>query len=218
MKLFIDTAKINEIKEANSWGVISGVTTNPSLIAQCGQGFEETIAAICAEVNGPVSVETVYQTAPEMIEDAGRLAKIAPNVVVKIPMNQEGLKAAKVLSAQGIKTNVTLVFSVNQALLAANVGATYLSPFVGRIDDIGGTGMDLIKDIVPIFEYYGYETQVIAASIRNPLHVVDAAKSGSHISTIPFGVIQQMFKHPLTDIGIEKFNRDWEKVVAAAKA
>ena len=218
MKLFIDTAKINEIKEANSWGVISGVTTNPSLIAQCGLGFEETIRAICAEVSGPVSVETVYHTAPEMIEDARRLAKFAPNVVVKIPMNQEGLKAVKVLSAEGIKTNVTLVFSVNQALLAANVGATYLSPFVGRIDDIGGTGMDLIKDIVPIFEYYGHETQVIAASIRNPLHVVDAAKSGSHISTIPFGVIQQMFKHPLTDIGIEKFNRDWEKVVAAAKA
>ncbi len=212
LKLFIDTAKIEEIKIANACGILSGVTTNPSLLYQAGGEFEETIKAICAEVSGPVSVETVCEIAEKMVEKSRCLSRIAPNVVIKIPMTPEGIKAVKILAGEDIRSNVTLVFSVNQALLAAAAGATFISPFVGRIDDIAGEGMAVVREIVPIYDYYGFPTQVIAASIRHPLHVVEAAKAGAHIATIPFKVLEQMFRHPLTDIGIKKFLEDWEKL------
>ncbi|KJS17155.1 MAG: transaldolase [Peptococcaceae bacterium BRH_c4b] len=212
MKIFIDTANIEEIKSAYELGVISGVTTNPSLIAKEGRDFAQVVKEITAIVDGPVSAEAVSPAAPEMIVEARQLAAIHPNVVVKIPMTGEGLKAVKTLAAEGINTNVTLVFSANQALLAALAGATYVSPFVGRLDDVGQDGMELIQDIMAIYENYGFATEVIAASIRNPLHVTQAALYGADIATVPYGVIMQMLRHPLTDKGIEKFMADWERV------
>lgn len=209
MKIFIDTANINEIKQANDLGVISGVTTNPSLIAKEGRNFEEVVKEICGIVDGPISAEVIGLKWDEMVKEARELAKIHPNVVIKIPMTPDGLRATKVLSGEGIKTNVTLIFSVNQALLAAIAGATYVSPFVGRLDDVGQDGMELISDIVEIFDQYALSTEVIAASIRHPLHVTAAAKVGAHIATIPYKVIMQMSQHPLTDLGIEKFMADW---------
>ncbi len=209
MKLFIDTANTEEIKKANDLGVICGVTTNPSLIAREGLVFEEVIKEITDIVDGPISAEVISLESPKMVEEALELVKIHKNIVIKLPMTPEGLKATKILTAKGIKTNVTLIFSAGQALLAARAGATYVSPFLGRVDDIGGTGMDLVSDIAQIFEIHGIETEIIAASVRNPLHVIDAAKAGAHISTVPYGVIMQMTKHPLTDAGIERFLQDW---------
>jgi len=212
IKIFIDTANVEEIKSAYRLGVISGATTNPSLIAREGRDFAQVVREITTIVNGPVSAEAVSPDAAGMIAEARELAAIHPNVVVKIPMTGEGLQAVKALTAEGIKTNVTLVFSANQALLAALAGATYVSPFLGRLDDVGQDGMELIKDIMTIFNNYGIETEVIAASIRHPLHVTQAALAGADIATIPYKVIMQMLRHPLTDAGIEKFNADWAKV------
>jgi transaldolase len=210
MKLFIDTANVTDIKKANDLGVICGVTTNPSLIAKEGLVFEEVIAEITSIVDGPISAEVISLEAPKMVEEALELATIHENIVIKLPMTEEGLKATKILTAKGIKTNVTLIFSATQALLAARAGATYVSPFLGRLDDIGSNGMILIKDIVEIFDRHGIASEIIAASIRNPIHVLEAARAGAHISTIPYGVITQMIKHPLTDAGIEKFMADWK--------
>ncbi|MGA1819487.1 MAG: fructose-6-phosphate aldolase [Thermoplasmatota archaeon] len=212
MKIFLDTANIEHIREANALGVIDGVTTNPSLIAKEGRKFEEVVSEICAIVDGPISAETVTERAETMFEEAKVLSKIHPNIVVKIPMTAEGLKATKMCKKAGIKTNVTLVFSANQSLLAAKAGATYVSPFVGRIDDITEYGMELIRRIALIFANYNMETEIIVASVRNPLHVLEAAEAGADISTIPYIVLMQMVKHPLTDIGIQKFLSDWEKV------
>lgn len=212
MKIFIDTANIVQIKSMHALGIVDGVTTNPSLIAKENRNFREIVDEICGIVKGPVSVEAVKSKAEEIIPEARELSKIAPNIVVKIPMTKEGLKAVNVLSCEGIKTNMTLIFSANQAILAAKAGAAYVSPFIGRLDDIGHDGMQIVKDIVQIYRNYDeFETEVIVASIRHPLHVIDAAKCGAHISTIPFDVIDKMIKHPLTDAGIEKFNADWEK-------
>ncbi|WP_427337870.1 fructose-6-phosphate aldolase [Caloranaerobacter sp. DY30410] len=210
MKLFIDTANIDEIREVNDWGVICGVTTNPSLIAKEGRDFKEVITEITEIVDGPISAEVISLEAEGMIKEAEQLAAIHPNIVIKIPMTKEGLKAVKVLSQKGIKTNVTLVFSANQALLAARAGATFVSPFAGRMDDIGNSGMDIISDIVEIFDIHGIETEVIAASIRHPMHVIEAAKLGAHIATVPYNVFTKMLKHPMTDKGIERFLKDWE--------
>ena len=214
MKFFIDTANVDDIRKANDMGIICGVTTNPSLIAKEGRDFKEVIKEITSIVDGPISgeVKATTVTAEGMIEEGREIAKIHPNMVVKIPMTVEGLKAVKVLHAEGIKTNVTLIFSAAQALLAARAGATYVSPFLGRVDDIGSVGMTLIEEIVDIFDIHGIETEIIAASIRNPLHVIDAARAGCHIATIPYNVLIQMAKHPLTDIGIERFLKDWESV------
>jgi transaldolase len=212
MKIFIDTANIDEIKKACKLGVISGVTTNPSLIAKEGRNFKEVVQEICQIVDGPISAEVISLDTDGMVAEAVELAKIHKNIVIKVPMTAEGLGATKILSAKNIKTNVTLVFSANQALLAALAGATYVSPFVGRLDDIGQNGMDLIKEIVQIFELYDYRTEIIAASIRHPIHVTESAKAGAHIATIPYRVIMQMTRHALTDIGIEKFLADWETV------
>ncbi|MEK6657083.1 MAG: fructose-6-phosphate aldolase [Nitrospirota bacterium] len=212
MKFFIDTANVKEIKEANALGLVDGVTTNPSLVAKEGRDFKDLIKEICTIVDGPISAEAVSLDADGMIKEARELSKIHKNIVVKIPMTPEGLKAVKVVSKEGIKTNVTLVFSPSQALLAAKAGATYVSPFVGRLDDISHVGMDLIEQILIIFDNYGFETEVIVASIRNPLHVVDAALMGAHVATIPYNVMLQLSKHPLTDIGIKRFLEDWEKV------
>lgn len=214
MKFFIDTANVEDIKKANDMGVICGVTTNPSLIAKEGRVFEEVIAEIASIVDGAISGEVKATTvdAEGMIAEGREIAKIHPNMVVKIPMTVEGLKAVKVLSAEGIKTNVTLIFTANQALLAARAGATYVSPFLGRLDDISTAGIDLIQDIVQIFDNYGLETEIIAASIRNPIHVTDCALAGAHIATVPYNVIVQMTKHPLTDAGIEKFQKDYRAV------
>lgn len=211
MKFFIDTANINEIKEANELGVLAGVTTNPSLVAKEGVDFHERIREICNVVEGPVSAEVISLEADKMIEEGKELVKIAPNVVVKVPMTTEGLKAVKAFSDLGIRTNVTLVFSAVQALLAARAGATYVSPFLGRLDDIGHNGMDLIRQIAEIFAIHGIETEIIAASVRHSVHVTDAALNGAHIATIPANVIASLVKHPLTDQGIEKFLADWEK-------
>ena len=211
MKFFIDTANINEIKEANALGVLAGVTTNPSLVAKEGVDFHARIREICSVVEGPVSAEVISLEADKMIEEGKELAKIAPNVVVKVPMTTEGLKAVKAFSDLGIRTNVTLVFSAVQALLAARAGATYVSPFLGRLDDIGHNGMDLIRQIAEIFAIHGIETEIIAASVRHSVHVTDAALNGAHIATIPANVIASLVKHPLTDQGIEKFLADWEK-------
>ncbi|TKI96334.1 fructose-6-phosphate aldolase, partial [Bacillus wiedmannii] len=202
MKFFIDTANINEIKEANALGVLAGVTTNPSLVAKEGVDFHERIREICNVVEGPVSAEVISLEADKMIEEGKELAKIAPNVVVKVPMTTEGLKAVKAFSDLGIRTNVTLVFSAVQALLAARAGATYVSPFLGRLDDIGHNGMDLIRQIAEIFAIHGIETEIIAASVRHSVHVTEAALNGSHIATIPANVIASLVKHPLTDQGI----------------
>ena len=212
MKLFIDTANIGEIAEVNEWGVICGVTTNPSLIAKEGRDFKQVIEEITNIIDGPISAEVISLEKERMVEEAIELAKIHPNIVIKIPMTKEGLKAVKVLSKEGIKTNVTLVFSPNQALLAARAGANYVSPFIGRLDDIGNEGMNIIYDIVQIFDIHGIDTEIIAASIRHPIHVLEAAKSGAHIATIPYKVFSQMLTHPLTDIGIERFLKDWEEV------
>lgn len=212
MKLFIDTANVSEIKEAASWGIIDGVTTNPSLIAKEGRDFAQVVKEICAIVDGPVSAEVLSPDAPGMLKEAQPLIKIHPNVAVKIPMTLEGLKAVKELSAQGVKTHITLVFSANQALLAAKAGATFISPFVGRLDDVSEYGMGLIEEIVQIYGNYDLPTQVLAASIRTPLHVLDCAKIGAHIATVPFNVLKMLAQHPLTDIGIKKFNDDWAKV------
>lgn len=212
MKFFIDTANVKEIREAASLGVVDGVTTNPSLVAKEGRDFKQVIAEICSIVDGPISAEAVSLKADDMIVEGTELAKLHKNIVVKLPMTKDGLKATKVLAEKGIKVNMTLVFSPSQALLAAKVGAAYVSPFVGRLDDISHYGMDLVQQIITIFDNYGYSTEVIVASIRNPLHVVDAAIAGAHIATIPFNVIDQLVKHPLTDIGIEKFLADWKKL------
>ena len=212
MKLFIDTAIVEEIKKANDMGVICGVTTNPSLIAKSGRDFKEVITEITNIVDGPISAEVVSTEAEGMVKEADELVKIHKNIVIKIPMTEEGLKATKILSFKGIKTNVTLIFSAAQALLAARAGATYVSPFLGRLDDIGMDGMELIKEIVEIFEIHDIRTEIIAASIRSPIHVTKAARCGAHIATVPYKVIIQMAKHPLTDIGIEKFLKDWEDV------
>ena len=214
MKFFIDTANVEDIRKANDMGVICGVTTNPSLIAKEGRDFQEVIREITSIVDGPISGEVKATTvdAGGMIKEGREIAGIHPNMVVKIPMTVEGLKATRVLSAEGIKTNVTLIFSANQALLAARAGATYVSPFLGRLDDISTPGIDLIQDIVQIFDNYGLETEIIAASVRNPIHVTDCALAGAHIATVPYAVIEQMTKHPLTDAGIEKFQNDYRKV------
>ena len=212
MKIFLDTANIEHIRKANDLGIIDGVTTNPSLIAREGRDFREVVQEICSIVDGPISAEVISLEAGGMVAEAMELVKIHPNVVIKIPMTDEGLKATKQLTDLGIKTNVTLVFSSPQALLAAKAGATYVSPFVGRLDDISLEGMELVREIVTIFDNYGYDTEVIVASVRSPPHVVEAALAGAHISTIPYKVVMQMIRHPLTDIGIEQFLADWEKV------
>lgn len=212
MKIFIDTANVNEIREVESWGILSGVTTNPSLIAKEGRDFIEVVKEIASIVDGPISAEVISLDHEGMVKEAGELAKIHPNIVIKIPMTIEGLKAVKILSKEGIKTNVTLIFSSAQALLAAKAGATYVSPFVGRLDDVGTDGMNLIEEIVAIFNNYAIDTEIIAASIRHPIHAVNAALAGAHIATIPFKVLKQMTKHPQTDLGIEKFLEDWKTV------
>ena len=212
MKIFIDTANLEQIKEINSWGILDGVTTNPTLVAKEGCDFESRVKDICAVVDGPISAEAVSMNAEGMIKEARELSKLHRNIIVKIHMTDEGLKAVKVLSKEGVKTNVTLVFSPNQALLAAKAGATYVSPFVGRLDDISHDGMDLVRDIVKIYSNYGYKTQVIVASIRHPVHVTEAALAGAHVATVPYDVLKKMLKHNLTDEGIQKFLKDWEKV------
>ncbi|MGG7195317.1 fructose-6-phosphate aldolase [Clostridium butyricum] len=210
MKFFLDTANVEYIKEVNEMGVICGVTTNPSLVAKEGRDFNEVIKEITEIVDGPISGEVVSEDAEGMIKEGREIAAIHKNMIVKIPMTAEGLKATKVLSKEGIKTNVTLIFSATQALLAANAGATYVSPFLGRVDDISMVGMDLVSDIAEIFEIHGIETEIIAASVRNPIHVIDAAKAGADIATIPYELVMQMLKHPLTDQGLDKFKADWE--------
>lgn len=211
MKFFIDTANVEDIKKANEMGVICGVTTNPSLIAKEGRDFVEVIKEITSIVDGPISGEVKATTvdAEGMIAEGREIAKIHPNMIVKIPMTVEGLKATKVLSSEGIKTNVTLIFTANQALLAARAGATYVSPFLGRLDDISAPGIDLIRTIAEIFEIYDLQAEIIAASVRNPIHVTDCALAGAHIATVPYSVIEQCTKHPLTDQGIEKFQKDY---------
>ena len=214
MKFFIDTANVDDIKLANDLGVICGVTTNPSLIAKEGRDFKEVIKEITEIVDGPISGEVKATTTcwKDMVEEAREIAKIHPNMVVKIPMTEDGLRAVKILKQEGIKTNVTLIFSANQALLAARAGATYVSPFLGRLDDISHNGLILIKEIVEIFSNNDIDSEIIAASVRNPIHVVECAKMGCDIATVPYSVIKQMIKHPLTDIGIEKFKQDYYKV------
>jgi transaldolase len=210
MKIFIDTANVEEIKKAAVLGVLDGVTTNPSLIAKEGRDLKEVIEEICSIVDGPISAEVISLDSVKMVEEAKELIKLHKNIVIKIPMCAEGLKAVSILSKQGIKTNVTLIFSAQQALLAAKAGATYVSPFMGRLDDIGNGGIQVIEDIAQIFDYYGINTEIISASIRTPMHVLDCAKAGSHIATIPYKVIVQMISHPLTDAGIEKFLEDYK--------
>lgn len=211
MKFFIDTANTDEIKEAVSFGMVDGVTTNPSLIAKENRKFEDVLKDIIGIVDGPISAEVISLEATGMVDEARVLAALHANIVIKVPMTIEGLKAVKILDAEGIKTNVTLIFSATQALLAAKAGATYVSPFVGRLDDISLTGMDLVSDIMTIYDNYGYSTEVIVASIRSPNHVLDAALIGADIATIPFKVIKQLAQHPLTDRGIDSFLADWEK-------
>lgn len=212
MKFFIDTANIREIKEAWELGVIDGVTTNPTLISKEGKKLGELLREICEIVDGPVSAEAVSLKAGKMIEEAKELSQIHKNIVVKIPITKDGLRAVRELSRLNIKTNVTLIFSPSQALLAAKAGATYVSPFIGRLDDVSHYGMDVVAQIIEIYENYNFETEVIVASIRNPLHVVEAARMGAHIATIPFSVIEQLLRHPLTDVGIDRFLKDWERV------
>ncbi|HHT9135620.1 MAG TPA: fructose-6-phosphate aldolase [Candidatus Wunengus sp. YC60] len=212
MKFFIDTADVKEIREAHSLGILDGVTTNPSLIAKTGRPFRETIEEICSIVDGPVSAEVVSLDTEGMLKEARELAKIADNIVVKIPLIKNGLKAVKRLTEEGIKTNVTLCFSSNQALLAAKAGGTYVSPFVGRLDDRGQVGMELIQEIRNIYDNYGFQTEIIVASIRNPIHVRDAAMMGADVATIPFNVFDMLVQHPLTDDGVKRFLADWEKV------
>lgn len=212
LRIFLDTANIEEIKAAAELGIISGVTTNPTLVAREGRPLHQVIEEICQLVDGPVSAEVISQDAPGMLKEAKELSSIHPNVVIKIPMTAEGLKAVKALSGEGIKTNVTLIFSANQALLAALAGATFVSPFIGRIDDVGQEGMEVLHDVVSIFAQYGFNTEIIAASIRHPLHVLEAARLGADIATVPYSVLLQMIKHPLTDVGLARFLADWEKL------
>lgn len=216
MKIFIDTANLDEIKEASELGILDGVTTNPTLLSReverTGMKPETVIKEICSMVNGPISAEVVSTDAEGIVKEGKELSKIAKNICIKIPMTREGIKATKKLSELNIMVNVTLVFSVNQALLAAKAGASFISPFIGRLDDIAHTGMDLVRDIITVFENYEFPTEIIVASIRHPLHVKEAALAGADIATIPFKVIDKMFKHPLTDIGIERFLADWQKV------
>lgn len=212
MRLFIDTANVEHIREIHSWGVLEGVTTNPSLACKENRNYFECISEITSFVRGPVSAEAVSLEAPGMIAEARELAGIAENVNVKVPMCPEGLKAISALSREGIQTNCTLIFSANQALLAASAGATFVSPFLGRLDDAGNDGLRVLAEIVEIYEYYGVETQVISASLRHPQHVIGSALAGAHIATIPFEVFKAMARHPLTDIGIERFLADWEKI------
>ncbi len=212
MRLFIDSANIEEIKEVAGWGVISGVTTNPSLISREGKDLKSSINQICRLIEGPVSAEVVSMRTEDMIREGREYAGWHPNVTVKLPMNEQGIKATKILSADGIKTNVTLIFSANQALLAAIAGATFISPFIGRIDDVGYDGMSLIEEIRIIFDHYVFDTQILTASVRHSHHVTQAAKIGSDIATIPYKVLKQMFKHPLTDVGIKQFLEDWQSV------
>lgn len=211
MKFFLDTANIDEIREGASLGIVDGITTNPSLISKEGRDLEDIAREICDIVNGPISLEVVSTVSEEMIEEGRRLSKIHKNVVVKIPMIREGLKALHVLSQEGIRVNVTLIFSASQALLAAKNGATIVSPFVGRLDDISLDGLDLVSDILTIYENYDYDTEVLVASIRHPLHVLEAATMGAHIATMPIKVMNQLLKHPLTDIGLQQFLADWKK-------
>ena len=213
MKIFIDTANIEEIRKANEWGVIDGVTTNPTLVAKEGKDFKSIVDQILSIVDGPISVEVISTDSKGMVKEALEMANWSKNIVIKIPMIPEGLKAVKILNEKGVMTNVTLVFSVNQAILAAKAGATYVSPFIGRLDDIGHDGMQIIRDLVTIYKLYDFKTKIIVASVRHPLHVIESAKIGAHVATIPFSVIEKMFKHPLTDIGLEKFLKDWKKVV-----
>ena len=215
MKLFIDTANVAHIREANDLGVICGVTTNPSLIAKEGRDFTEVVKEITSIVDGPISAEVISLDHEGMVKEAGPLAALHPNIVIKIPMTYEGLKAVKILRSQGIKTNVTLIFSAAQALLAARAGASYVSPFVGRLDDVGSDGMNLIEEIVDIFSKHSIKTEIITASVRHPIHVIQAARLGADIATAPYSVIVQMTKHPLTDAGIERFLKDWESVPKA---
>ncbi len=215
MKIFLDTANLDEIREAAKLGVVSGVTTNPTLLAKEGADFEETIKEICRIIEGPVSAEVVALKAEGMIEEGRGLSSWHPNVVVKIPITAEGLQAIRVLSSEGIKVNTTLIFSVNQALLAALAGAAYVSPFIGRLDDVSEDGVQVIRDIVEVFRHYNLPTQVLAASIRHPLHVVQAAKAGAHGATMPYKVLMQALKHPLTDIGLERFLADWQRLQEA---
>ena len=212
MKFFIDTANVEDIREVASWGIIDGVTTNPSLIAKEGKVFEDVIKEIVTIVDGPVSAEVISLEAEKMVEEAKELVKIHENIVIKVPMTKEGLKAVTQLKDLGIKTNVTLVFSANQALMAAKAGASYVSPFLGRLDDITSHGMILIEDIVQIFENFGIDAEIIAASVRHQIHVLEIAKAGANIATVPRKVFEQMLKHPLTDSGIESFLKDWESV------
>jgi len=212
VQFFIDTADLKEIKEASAMGLVDGVTTNPSLVAKTGRKFRDVLLEICDVVSGPVSAEVVTLTCDEMMREARELSALRPNIVVKIPLIPEGLKAVKICTAEGIKTNVTLCFSASQALLAAKVGATYISPFIGRLDDVSNEGMQVVADILEIYDNYGYETQVLVASIRNPIHVLQAAKLGAHVATCPLSVLLQLSKHPLTDVGLAKFLDDWKKV------
>ncbi len=214
MKLFLDTADVDEIRDAAALGVIDGVTTNPSLVARTGRPLEQVAVEICNLIEGPVSLEVVSVEASAMIEEGRRLAALHPNVVVKLPIIREGLKALKVLSGEGIKVNVTLIFTPLQALLAAKNGAAYVSPFVGRLDDITHDGMGLVSDIIEVFDAYGFDTEVLVASIRHPLHLLAAAKLGADVATIPYAVLQQILRHPLTDAGLEKFLADWRKAQA----
>ena len=211
MKIFLDTANVNELKEGVAMGILDGCTTNPSLIAKEKRPFRPLVEEICSIVPGPVSLEVVATDFEGMVKEGKELAQIAPNVVVKCPLTKDGLKAVKSLTGEGIKVNQTLCFSASQALLSAKAGATYISPFLGRLDDISHVGMDLVRQIVSIYANYGFKTQVLAASIRNPLHIVDAALAGAHVATIPFAVLEQLTKHPLTDIGLKKFLDDWNK-------
>jgi transaldolase len=208
MKLFIDSANLDEVREL-AW-LVDGVTTNPSLVAREKVPFEETIARLCELVDGPVSAEVMSLVADEMVREARPLARIHKNVVIKVPMTEEGMKAVRALSAEGIRTNVTLVFSANQALVAAKCGASYVSPFVGRVDDVGGGGMDLISDILDVYQNYVFSTEIIVASVRHPRHVFEAASLGADIATVPHAVLKQLFRHPLTDVGVERFLKDWE--------
>ena len=212
MKIFLDTADVEEIRQGVAMGVVDGVTTNPSLAAKAGRNFKDVVMEIVEICPGPVSAETVALNADEIVKEGRLLAKWAPNIIVKVPLMTEGLKAVKQLASEGIKTNVTLIFSANQALLAAKAGATYVSPFLGRLDDISQDGMELVRDAVEIFRNYGIETEVLAASIRHPVHVTQAALAGADVATMPFKILQMMVKHPLTDKGIEAFLADWEKV------
>jgi transaldolase len=214
MKFFLDTANLDELRAGAKWGIVDGVTTNPTLIAKAGKAIKEQIAAICDIIDGPISAEVVSTEAKAMIAEGRELAKIHKNVVVKLPLIRDGIEACSALSKEGIRVNVTLCFSAAQALVAAKAGAYFISPFVGRLDDIGATGMDLIHQVVHIYQNYDFDTQVLAASLRGPLHVVDAALAGAHIGTLPFKVMDQLFNHPLTDKGLEQFLKDYNKVFA----